>query len=272
MSGIPNKFSRIGSPILNVDDSGGDGRPVVFQHGLCGDARQTIEAFPSDLRFRRITLESRGHGSSEPGDPRLFSIRTFASDIADFIEAHRLSPIVVGGISMGAAIALHLAVHRPKLVKGLILTRPAWVTTPAPINNRPNAEVGRLLASLSSEDAKRSFEVSQTAKVLAAVAPDNLASLKGFFSREPQAITAALLLAIANDGPGVTENQARNLKVPTLVLGHEIDYIHPFSYAVALSELIPGSQLVQIMPKATSRPGYLRDLHKAISNFLETFC
>src|ERR1700730_18811255 len=101
MTEISSKFSPTGAPVLNVDDAGGKGLPVVFQHGLCGDARQTIEAFPRDSRFRRITIESRGHGGSEPGDPDLFSIRTFAADIAAFIEAHRLAPIGIRGTSVG---------------------------------------------------------------------------------------------------------------------------------------------------------------------------
>lgn len=271
MTAIYTKFSRTGVPVLNVDDAGGVGLPVVFQHGLCGDARQTIEAFPRDRRFRRITIEARGHGGSEAGDPDLFSIRTFAADIAAFIEAHRLAPIVIGGISMGAASTLHLAVHRPEIVRGLILVRPAWITASAPDNNSPNREVGRLLADLSPDDAKKRFEVSETARLLAQIAPDNLASLKGFFSREPQATTAALLQSIAADGPGVTAQDLRNLETPTLIVGHEIDYIHPFSYATALSQLIPRSQLVRITPKAVSKAAYLEDLHKAITNFLETF-
>ena len=184
MTAIHTKFSRTGAPVLNVDDAGGTGLPVVFQHGLCGDARQTIEAFPRDRRFRRITIESRGHGGSEAGDPDLFSIRTFAADIAAFIEAHRLAPIVIGGISMGAASTLHLAVHRPEIVRGLILVRPAWIVASAPANNSPNREVGRLLSDLSQDDARKRFEVSETARRLAEVAPDNLASLRGLlFSR-----------------------------------------------------------------------------------------
>jgi pimeloyl-ACP methyl ester carboxylesterase len=271
VTAIHTKFCRTGVPVLNVDDAGGVGLPVIFQHGLCGDARQTIEAFPRDRRFRRITIESRGHGGSEAGDPDLFSIRTFAADIAAFIEAHRLAPIVIGGISMGAACTLHLAVHRPEIVRGLILVRPAWIAASAPANNSPNREVGRLLADLSQDDARKRFDVSETARLLAEVAPDNLASLKGFFSREPQATTAALLQAIAADGPGVSVQDLRNLETPTLIVGHEIDYIHPFSYATALSQLIPRSQLVRITPKAVSKAAYLEDLHKAITNFLEPF-
>ncbi len=271
MTDISPKFSPAGAPVLNVDDAGGKGLPVIFQHGLCGDARQTIEAFPRDSRFRRITIESRGHGGSEAGDPTLFSVRSFASDVAAFIDTHRLAPLVVGGISMGAAIALHLAVHRRKLVRGLILARPAWITASAPANNIPNALVGRLLAELSPEEAKKAFEASEIARLLAEKAPDNLASLRGFFSREPPATTAALLQAIAADGPGVSEKELRNLEIPTLIIGHHIDYIHPLSHAAAISQLIPGSQLVSITPKALSKATYLKDFHTAVTNFLETF-
>src|ERR1700722_65286 len=271
MTEISPKFSPPGAPVLNVDDAGGKGLPVIFQHGLCGDKRQTLEAFPQDPRFRRITIESRGHGGSEAGDPTLFSVRTFASDIAAFIDAHRLAPIVVGGISMGAAIALHLAVHWPGIVRGLILARPAWVAASAPANNIPNALVGRLLAELSQEEAREAFEASEIAALLAEKAPDNLASLRGFFTREPQATTAALLQAIAADGPGVSEEDLRSLKMPTLIIGHDIDYIHPLSYAATISQLIPRSQLISVTPKALSKASYLKDFHAAVSDFLKRF-
>jgi hypothetical protein len=63
MSAISSRFCRPDAPTLSVYDNGGNGLPVIFQPGLCGDAHQTIEAFPSDPRFRRITVESRGHGT-----------------------------------------------------------------------------------------------------------------------------------------------------------------------------------------------------------------
>jgi pimeloyl-ACP methyl ester carboxylesterase len=269
MSAISPRFCRPDAPTLSVYDNGGNGLPVIFQHGSCGDAHQTIEAFPSDPRFRRITVESRGHGSSEAGDPRLFSIRTFAADIAAFIETYQSAPVVIGGISMGAAISLHLAVHHPELVRGLMLVRPAWITESAPPNNYPNALVAQLLSQFGPEDARKAFEASETAWQLAEVAPDNLASLRGFFSREPLTITAALLQAIANDGPGVSEADLCQLKIPTLIAGCDIDYIHPLAYAVKLSQLIPGSQLFRITPKAVSKARYLEDLRRSIAGFLE---
>jgi len=55
-------------------------------------------------------------------------------------------------------------------------------------------------------------------------------------------------------------------------IGHDIDYIHPLSYAAAVSQLIPRSQLVRVTPKAVSKPADLKDFHTAITNFLEVFC
>jgi pimeloyl-ACP methyl ester carboxylesterase len=254
---------------LSVDDRGGPGTPVVFQHGLCGDSLQTREAFPRIARLRQITLECRGHGRSEAGDLRSLSIATFTEDVAALIESIGPGPVIAGGISMGAAICLRLAVKRSDLVRALILARPAWITAPAPANMAPNAQVGSLLVEHPPEDAHRIFMKSEMAIHLAQVAPDNLESLKGFFGREPREVTAALLRQISKDGPEITESDVRALVVPALIIGHERDYIHPYSYAQALAYLLPNSSLKTITPKATSKALYISDLHRAITEFLE---
>lgn len=253
---------------LHVEDSGG-GLPVVLQHGLCGDAAQPAELFPANLGLRRVTLECRGHGRSEAGDPEQFSIATFAEDVAALVEATGVAPVVLGGVSMGAAIALRLAVHRPELVRGLVLVRPAWVTEAGPENMAPNAEVGRLLAALPAEEAREKFLAGDTAKRLAAEAPDNLASLTSFFSRADLETTAALLQRISVDGPGVTEAQLRALRIPTLVVGHGRDAIHPLAHAERLSGLILHARLVRVTPKADDRDQYVADIRAAIASFLK---
>lgn len=252
------------------------GVPVVFQHGLCGSAQQTAEAFPDhtdDADLRLLTLECRGHGSSEAGPAESLSIATFADDVIALIEREALGPVIVGGISMGAAIALRIAVRRPDLVRGLILARPAWVTDAAPANMRPNAEVGALLAnftplpSLTPEQARAQFEQGATARQLAAEAPDNLASLLGFFARQPRSVTAELLQRISADGPGVSADEVRAIAVPALVIGHEADAIHPLAHARSLAALLPRSEFVQITPKSVSREAYVHDMHTAIRRF-----
>jgi pimeloyl-ACP methyl ester carboxylesterase len=252
---------------LAAYDSGGDGLPVVFLHGLCGDARQTAEAFPDDAVFRLITLECRGHGVSQAGD--VFSIATFSGDIAALIEHLSLPPVVVGGISMGAAIASRIAICRPELVRGLVLARPAWVVESAPSNMRPNLEIGELLARLSPDEARAAFEASSTHLLLAREAPDNLASLLGFFDRQPVAVTSALLTKISADGPGIAEADLANLSVPALVLATGQDFIHPIPHAERLARLIPGAILKTLTPKGVDKPAYLADFHAALGAFLK---
>lgn len=256
---------------LHVDDAGGQGLPVVFQHGLGGDARQTAEAFPADPLFRRLTLECHGHGGSAATASDAFSIAAFADDVAELVESLGRGPLVVGGISMGAAIALRLAVHRPELVRGLVVARPAWMTQAAPDTMQPYAEVGRLLATLSADAARQAFLASDTASRLAEQAPDNLASLLGFFDRPTPAVTAALLQAIAADGPGISEQQVRAIAVPTLVIGHGRDLVHPLSYATILAGLMPNARLVQIASKARDRARHVADFHTALGGFLKEF-
>ncbi|EYD77225.1 hydrolase, alpha/beta fold protein family [Rubellimicrobium mesophilum DSM 19309] len=245
----------------------GEGRTMLFQHGLCGDAGQTAEVFPDGIGWRGLTLECRGHGGSEAGSLRRLGFGTFASDLAAFAETLG-GPVVVGGISMGAALALRLAVERPDLVSGLVLGRPAWVCEARPENMAPYALVGELLARCDPALAREAFEASDTARRLAKEAPDNLASLRGFFSREPVAVTRALLLRLAADDPGVSEEAIRALRVPTLVVGHGRDLAHPLIHAETLAGMIPGARLVRITPKAESRERYVADVRTALAEFL----
>jgi pimeloyl-ACP methyl ester carboxylesterase len=253
---------------LAAYDAGGVGAPLVFQHGLCGDIAQVAEAFPEASPFRLIGLECRGHGASEAGST--FSIATFADDAIALIERIG-APVVLGGISMGAAIASRIAVIRPDLVRGLVLARPAWVVEAAPPNMRPNAEVGELLARLPSADARAEFIASETFATLSREAPDNLSSLLGFFERAPQAVTATLLHAISADGPGISEADLGRLELPTMVLATGRDFVHPLGHAERLASLIPDARLVEITPKAVSKSGYISDFHSALGAFLKGF-
>ena len=250
---------------LAVHDAGGAGRPVIFQHGLCGDARQTAEAFPADPRLRGVTLECRGHGASA-FDPAP-SLATFTQDMAALAEGFA-APVPVGGISMGAAIALRLAVTRPDLVSHLFLVRPAWDTGAAPQNLVPNAEVGDLIAAMPAEGARVRFMASATAARLAQESPDNLASLTGFFTREPVMQTATLLTALSHQPLGVSDADLAAIAVPVLVCETAEDVIHPATLAHSLASKIPQARLVTLPPKGRDKPAHFAALHAAITSFL----
>lgn len=251
---------------LALHDAGGPGRAVLFQHGLCGDLRQVAEAFPALSGFRRVTLECRGHGASE-FDPAP-TLAKFTDDLAAVAE--RLGgPIPVGGISMGAALALRLAVARPDLVSHLFLVRPAWgVGEDAPPNLAPNAEVGMALYRFPVAEARAEFLASETAARLRVEAPDNLASLTGFFERAPASRTAVLLTALSREGLGVSAADLAALRLPVLVCGTAEDAIHPRALAKGLAAGIAGAGYVDLPPKGRDKAAHLAALHRAISEFL----
>ncbi|NTD87708.1 alpha/beta fold hydrolase [Agrobacterium tumefaciens] len=253
---------------LSVSEHG-EGLPFVFQHGLCGDADQMIHVFPDSSGFRCLTVECRGHGQSEIGSHEAFSIPSFADDVTGFISG--LDRPVIGGISMGAAISLRIAVHSPHMIRALILARPAWVTDDAPKSAYPNLYVGQLLSQYDPKDALHRFEMSHVAKHLAEEGPDNLIAARGFFTREPVAATSALLTAITSSGPGVTEDEIREIAVPTLVIGNRRDPVHPISYARTLAEWIPSASFVEITSKSDSVEAYRQEFKSALNEFLRDF-
>jgi pimeloyl-ACP methyl ester carboxylesterase len=258
-------LERDGTKLHGRDE--GAGPAVVFQHGLGGSEAQVAEVFPDGSGFRRLTLECRGQGRSPLGG-RTPSIAMFADDVIGFADRVGVERFVVGGISMGAAVALRIAVRFPGRVSGLVLARPAWLWDAAPPNMQPYAEVANYLAQPDVDQALASFERSATAQQLAREAPDNLASLKGFFAVDDRLSLATLLSSIAGDGPGVREAELAAITVPTLVIGNRIDAAHPFDYAEALSARISGSRLIEVTPKANDKARYVAEFRSALLTFL----
>ncbi|MER8571016.1 alpha/beta hydrolase [Mesorhizobium sp. M1409] len=255
---------------LRVFDTGQGRLPVIFQHGLGGDAAQVAQNFPDRPSYRRLTVECRAQGDSGAGTKRPFSIAMFADDVLAAADAAGVDRFVAGGISMGAAIALQLAARYQDRVTGLILVRPAWAFDAAPQNMRPYAEVAELIRSRPLDEARDVFAASATAARFRKEAPDNLASLLGFFARDNAAVLAEVMQAIANDGPGVTRAAAAGLAIPTLVIGSGVDLVHPLATARSLADAIPNAAFVEVTPKATDKDRHFAEIRAAIAGFLDT--
>ena len=81
---------------------------------------------PLGLRQRVGALDMRGHGRStmkaKPG--RIHSWHRYRDDVIEWLEKEAPHGVVLGGHSMGGAVALLVAGKRPDLVKGLVLADP----------------------------------------------------------------------------------------------------------------------------------------------------
>lgn len=254
---------------LSVHDCG-TGNALVFQHGLGGSEAQVAQVLPQGLDWRRITTECRGHGSSTLGTRRPFSIAMFAADVIAAADKRGIGRFIAGGISMGAAIALHLAKKHPERVKGLILVRPAWSFACAPENLAPIREIAALLRSHSLADGQALFAKSATAQRLRVEAPDNLASLLGYFERPDAAAFADVLGDIASDGTGVSQEDAANLAIPALVLGNRQDAIHPLAVAQLMADTLPNAHFLEVPAKATATEAHFAAVRTVILQFLNT--
>jgi pimeloyl-ACP methyl ester carboxylesterase len=253
--------------VLAYEDTG-SGMPIVWQHGLGADRQQPAEVFPESDNVRRITLECRGHGESELGDPGRISIAQFGSDVIALLDHLGIDQALLGGISLGAAISLPLAVKFRLRFTGLIIARPAWIQDAAPSTMRPYLVVAELLRDFGREEGLRRFSTSEVYAEVADVSPDNAVSLCSFFSRANGQSTIELLSRIPKDGPGVTLQDIASLDLPTLVIGNGEEYVHPLAYASQLSDLIPNAKLHIVTSKTVDNVLYRSQFREALAAFI----
>jgi 2-succinyl-6-hydroxy-2,4-cyclohexadiene-1-carboxylate synthase len=105
----------------------GAGPALLLVHGFTGRAtswRAHATAFARE--FRVVAPDLPGHGGSAiPVDPRCASVERSADDLATILERLDAAPAHVVGYSLGARIALRLAVTHPELVNRLVLESPS---------------------------------------------------------------------------------------------------------------------------------------------------
>jgi 3-oxoadipate enol-lactonase len=102
----------------------GDGPPLVFVHGMCGDARVWADqvARLSD-RYQCTTYDRRGHTRSRRTDA-VETVELHADDLAALIQVLDLEACVVVGSSGGARIVVDLIRRHPDLVRGAVVSEP----------------------------------------------------------------------------------------------------------------------------------------------------
>ena len=112
---------------LYVEDSGGDGPPIVFSHGFLMDhtmfAPQVTEFAQT---YRVITWDERGFGRTEfDGQP--FTYWDSARDLFGILDALGVERAVLAGMSQGGFLSLRAALLHPDRVRALVLidTQPA---------------------------------------------------------------------------------------------------------------------------------------------------
>ncbi len=138
------EFTRDGITFHYQDTK--EGMPFVFQHGLGGDVTQPLSLYHPKPGIRLIAFDMRGHGQTYPlGNVEKLSMATLAGDLVALLDFLQIDQAVVGGISLGSAVAASVALRFPARVRALVLSRPAWIEGPVPQNVRTYALIARLI-------------------------------------------------------------------------------------------------------------------------------
>lgn len=100
----------------------GKGKPLVLIHGAFSAIGTSFgKLLPSLAKTRQvIALEMQAHGRTADID-RPMTLEAMADDVAAVLGQLDLAPADVFGYSMGAGIALHLAIRHPEVVRKLVL-------------------------------------------------------------------------------------------------------------------------------------------------------
>lgn len=126
----PGATHKTGDLRLHVRRTHTDGEAapetVVYVHGLGGSSTNW-----TDLG-RLLAPSASGHapdlpgfGFSEPMDGYTFSLSAHAGVLGDYLAEHIGGPVHLVGNSMGGAVAMLVAAHRPEFVRTLTLVSPA---------------------------------------------------------------------------------------------------------------------------------------------------
>lgn len=135
---------RVNGAELHYEDTGGDGPPLVFSHGLLWSGRMfaaQMAAFKD--RYRVITYDHRGQGQSEVTADG-YDMETLYADAVALIEALGIAPCHFAGLSMGGFMGMRLAARRPDLLRSLILIETS--ADPEPSENIPRYRLLNLIA------------------------------------------------------------------------------------------------------------------------------
>lgn len=217
-----------------------DGIPVVLVHGILLDAavNRDLAGPMVDAGFRVILFDLLGHGRSDRAEAAELRNDFFGEQVVALLNHLKLDEAVLGGVSLGAIVALQVAVTAPKRVKALLLEMP--------VMEESTVFAAVLLSPLIFATNYAPWLFRQVAKVMQRMPRPRSGmweSVLNAASQDPEAIRSILHGVMV--GPIVPPRRLRRrIDVPTLVIGHTGDGLHNMEDARALAEELPKGRLL----------------------------
>lgn len=232
---------------LHVEASG-EGPVVLLGHGFGGSARNfrpQVRALRD--RYRVVVFDARGHArSAAPDEAAAYRPDAFASDCGRILDALAAERAVVGGLSMGAGIALRFALAHPERVRALVLAAfPPGAG--ASRSGGPEREWARAFADAIEREGLDAAGARFVWGADSGFDPETARWVRqGFLEHAPHALVHTLRQVLAEQpDPDELAPALERLSIPALVIvGSEDRLSRRASETVAAR--LPGSRLVVI--------------------------
>ena len=191
--------------------------------------------------YHVVTLDPLGHGRSDrPADPQAYSVTAFAEQVVALLDHLGAAQAVVGGVSLGANVALEVAAIAPERVRGLVLEAPI-------LDNGVPAGVltfGPLLLTARLVPLALTAVRRLTRPVPRGVVPFWAGIALDACDQRPAAV-AALVHGLFFGRAAPSAHERRRIGVPALVVGHPLDPVRPMADAEMLAAELPDATLVR---------------------------
>jgi pimeloyl-ACP methyl ester carboxylesterase len=256
------------APRLHVE-ADGTGPLVVLGHGFGGSARNFRgQARALGTRYRVVRFDARGHArSAAPADPASYTPDAFVADLGRVLDREHAPTAVVGGLSMGAGIALRFAQAYPERTRGLVLA-----AFPAGADRQGSyASVAERFAARIEQDGLEAAGAEFVWGPASGLDAAGAALVRrGFLEHQPAAIAAVLrgVIAVQPAVAALAPALAR-LRVPTLVVVGSRDRLS-LDACRALAAALPAARLVEV-PDAGHLVNLARpaEFNSALTGFLD---
>ncbi|HEV2215974.1 MAG TPA: alpha/beta hydrolase [Candidatus Dormibacteraeota bacterium] len=221
----------------------GQGDPLILIPYLAADqACYAFQVADYAKHFTCISVDLRGAGlSDKPDGP--YSTELFADDVAALMQAIKVEKAHVAGLSLGAAVGMHLAAKHPEKVRSLSL-HSSWPKTDLFLKTAVEGwqVIAKGLGSVPEMVILGIFPWCFTPG-LYATKPDYIKSLADFVrSRPVQPLDAFMLASTAVINHDASAALGR-IKAPTQITFGRLDMVTSTRFADELHHGIKGSEL-----------------------------
>ncbi len=190
----------------------GQGEALILLHGNSENCDYFQGQTDEFARFFHVyAIDTRGHGKTPRGNSP-FTIRQFADDLLDFMDAHQIGKAHLLGFSDGGNIAMIFAMKHPDRVNRLILNGANLDAKGVKPSVQIPIEIGYRIAKIFAR-------ISQAAK-----------------------LNAEMLGLMVND-PNVPSEELMKIQAKTLVIAGTKDMIKD-EHTRLIAQSIPDAQLV----------------------------